>query len=101
MEAMCRRALKIGLPALAFTDHLDLTGWVIDPEDLLDHLRPLVGYNDLLIPEPLDVTGYWRVFSGVEDSFHSCAFSAESSSVSHTSTQTRPGSSSTSPYWIV
>jgi histidinol phosphatase-like PHP family hydrolase len=23
MEAMCRRALKIGLPALAFTEHLD------------------------------------------------------------------------------
>jgi len=47
MLAMCRRALKIGLPALAFTEHLDLTGWVIDPEDLLDHLRPLVGDNGL------------------------------------------------------
>ena len=55
---MCRRALKIGLPALAFTEHLDLTGWAIDPEDLLDHLRPLVGDNGLLIPEPLDVAGY-------------------------------------------
>jgi len=32
MLAMCRRALKIGLPALAFTEHLDLTGWVIDPK---------------------------------------------------------------------
>jgi histidinol-phosphatase (PHP family) len=32
MEAMCRRALKISLPALAFTEHLDLTGWVIDPK---------------------------------------------------------------------
>jgi histidinol-phosphatase (PHP family) len=31
MEAMCRRALKIGLPALAFTEHLDFTGWVIRP----------------------------------------------------------------------
>jgi len=58
MEAMCRRALKIGLPALAFTEHLDLTSWVIDPEDLLDHLRPLVGDDGLLIPEPLDVAGY-------------------------------------------
>jgi histidinol-phosphatase (PHP family) len=76
---MCRRALKIGLPALAFTEHLDLTGWVIDPEDLLDHLRPLVGDNGLLIPEPLDVAGYLesvercrrqfpelRILSGVE-----------------------------------
>ena len=79
MEAMCGRALKIGLPALAFTEHLDLTGWVIDPEDLLDHLRPLVGDNGLLIPEPLDVAGYLesverrrrqflelRILSGVE-----------------------------------
>jgi histidinol-phosphatase (PHP family) len=79
MEARCRRALKIGLPALAFTEHLDLTGWVIDPEDLLDHLRPLVGDNGLLIPEPLDVAGYLesvercrrlfpelRILSGVE-----------------------------------
>ena len=76
---MCRRALKIGLPALAFTEHLDLTGWVIDPEDLLDHLRPVVGNNGLLIPEPLDVAGYLesvgrcrrqfpelRILSGVE-----------------------------------
>ena len=79
MEAMCRRALKIGLPALAFTEHLDLTGWVIDPEDLLDHLRALVDDNGLLIPEPLDVAGYLesvercrqqflelRILSGVE-----------------------------------
>ena len=76
---MCRRALKIVLPALAFTEHLDLTGWVIDPEELLDHLRPLVGDNGLLIPEPLDVAGYLesvercrrqfpelRILSGVE-----------------------------------
>lgn len=52
---------RFGLPALAFTEHLDLTGWVIDPEDLLDHLRPLVGDNGLLIPEPLDVAGYLEI----------------------------------------
>ena len=98
---MCRRALKIGLPALAFTEHLDLTGWVIDPEDLLDHLRPLVGDNGLLIPEPPTWLATSTVSSGVDDSFRSCAFSAESSSVSHTSTQTRRGSSLTSPHWIV
>jgi hypothetical protein len=69
---MCRRALRIGLPALAFTEHLDLTGWVVDPADLL-------GDNGLLIPEPLDVAGYLesvercrgqfpelRILSGVE-----------------------------------
>ena len=58
MQAMCRRALKIGLPALAFTEHLDLTGWVVDQQDLLDHLRPLVGDDGLLTPDPLDVGDY-------------------------------------------
>jgi hypothetical protein len=53
MEAMCRRALKIGLPALAFTEHLNLTGWVIDPGGSNRSLRTLLGDNDLLIPEPL------------------------------------------------
>lgn len=98
---MCRRAFKIGLPALAFTEHLDLTGWVIDPEDLLDHLRPLVGDNGLLIPEPLDVAGDLEGVERCRRQFPELRFSAESSSVSHTSTQTRRGSSSTSPHWIV
>ena len=98
---MCRRALKIGLPALAFTEHLDLTGWIIEQEDLLDHLRPLVDDDGLLSPEPLDVAGYWTALIGADDSSPSYAFSAESSSVSHTSTQLRRGSSSTSPHWIV
>jgi histidinol-phosphatase (PHP family) len=79
MQAMCRRALKIGLPALAFTEHLDLTGWVIEQDDLPDHLRPLVGDNGLLIPDPLDLSAYLdsvdrcrrqfpelRILSGVE-----------------------------------
>ena len=79
MQAMCRRALKIGLPALALTERLDLTGWIIDQDDLLDHLRPLVGDGGLLTPDPLDVGGYLdsidrcrrqfpelRILSGVE-----------------------------------
>ena len=79
MEAMCRRALAIGLPSLAFTEHLDLTGWAIEPEDLLDHLRPLLDDTGVFTPEPLDVSGYLdsldrcraqfpglRILSGVE-----------------------------------
>jgi histidinol-phosphatase (PHP family) len=58
MEAMCHRALKLGLPALAFTEHLDVTGWAIGQEDLLDHLRPLVDANGVLTPDPLDAGGY-------------------------------------------
>ena len=65
--------------AWAFTEHLDLTGWVIDQDDILDHLRPLLGDDGLLTPDPLDVGGYLdsidrcrrqfpglRILSGVE-----------------------------------
>lgn len=63
MEATCRRAVEIGLPALAFTEHLDVTGWQIESQDLLDHLSPLVDQDGVLTPEPLDVAGY---LDGVE-----------------------------------
>ncbi len=58
MESMCRRAMRIGLPAVAFTDHLDVTGWAIDPEDLLEHLRPLVGVDGVLTLPLLEIEGY-------------------------------------------
>ena len=35
MDSMCRRAVQIGLPALAFTEHLDFTSWIINAEDQL------------------------------------------------------------------
>jgi histidinol-phosphatase (PHP family) len=80
MEATCRRAVQIGLPALAFTEHLERTGWAIGPEDLLDHLRPLVDEETgLLTPPEFDADGYLesidrcrhlfpelRILSGVE-----------------------------------
>ena len=58
MDSMCRRAVQIGLPALAFTEHLDITSWAIEPEDLPDRLRPLVGENGVLTPPLLDADGY-------------------------------------------
>ena len=57
MEEMCRRAVQIGLPALAFTEHLDVTSWAIEPEDLPEQLRPLV-VGGTLNPPRLDSEGY-------------------------------------------
>jgi histidinol-phosphatase (PHP family) len=79
MEETCRRAVEIGLPSLAFTEHADLTPWVVPPESELPvQWRDLVAGN-LLTPPPIDLDGYriclegcrerfpdLRIFSGVE-----------------------------------
>jgi len=58
MESMCRRAVQIGLPALAFTEHLDFTSWALTPEDHLPESWPLAGEDGVLAPPLLDVEGY-------------------------------------------
>jgi histidinol-phosphatase (PHP family) len=58
MEQTWARAMRIGLPALAFTEHLDLCGWSIDAQDVLTHLRPLIAPDGMLVPPPLDLDGY-------------------------------------------
>jgi hypothetical protein len=39
LELTCTRAQAIGLSALVFTEHLDLTGWTIEAEDVPEHLQ--------------------------------------------------------------
>ncbi len=57
MGSMCARAVQIGLPAIAFTEHLDVTSWAIEPEDLPERLRPLVR-DGVLSPPLLEADGY-------------------------------------------
>jgi histidinol-phosphatase (PHP family) len=54
MAAACARAVELGLPAVAFTEHLDFTEW--GPDDAISDtgIRP----NDQWGPRPLDVDGY-------------------------------------------
>lgn len=79
MEGTCARAVEIGLPALAFTEHADFTPWAMPPgAKVPDRWRPLVT-DDVLTPPPLDLAGYQdclrrcrerfpglRILSGVE-----------------------------------
>ena len=59
MEATCRRAVRIGLPAVVFTEHLDLdTAWRAAPGDLMAHQRPLIDASGHVAVPPLDVGGY-------------------------------------------
>jgi histidinol-phosphatase (PHP family) len=80
MRATCAQAVRIGLPALFFTEHLDIPGtWRAQPEDLLPHQRHYVQDDGLVVFEPLDVEGYFdsiermrhefpelRILTGVE-----------------------------------
>jgi histidinol-phosphatase (PHP family) len=59
MRATCQRAVRIGLPALFFTEHLDLEdAWVTDPEDFADHEQHLVGEDGVVAVPRFDVEGY-------------------------------------------
>ncbi len=81
MDATCARAAAIGLPAVAFTEHLDHTVWTL-PVDLpapTTRIAELVEPDGTLRPRPFDVAGYFaavdecrrrypglRILTGVE-----------------------------------
>jgi histidinol-phosphatase (PHP family) len=80
MERTCARAVELGLPAVAFTEHADHTRWTVADGELdgFEHLQALVE-DDAVSPPPLDRDGYLesvqrcrelfpdlRIISGVE-----------------------------------
>ncbi|MET9273269.1 PHP domain-containing protein [Kribbella sp. NPDC003557] len=79
MEATCRRAVEIGLPALVFTEHADFTPWAVsDGEALPTRWQALVS-EQVLTPPALDLDSYLeslercrhhfpdlRILSGIE-----------------------------------
>ena len=75
MVAECQRAVKLGVPAVAFTEHLDFADY--GPGDTIAATGVKPGWWDAM--RPLDVTGYLasidecrhrfpslRILSGVE-----------------------------------
>src|ERR1700759_2045233 len=60
MEASCARAVAVGLPAVAFTEHLDFTVWTgVEPApDAPAKVTDLIPEDGTLPPPPLDVDGY-------------------------------------------
>jgi histidinol-phosphatase (PHP family) len=80
MDATCARAAQLRLPSVAFTEHADLTPWVVRSGDALsDVLRRWLRPDGRVAPRALDVDGYLeclrrcrerypglRVLSGVE-----------------------------------
>lgn len=72
MERTCERAVEIGLPAVAFTEHVDLTAWVVRDGELdpFPHLKALA-FNGTLTPPKFDPTGYLECLERCRDRFPS------------------------------
>jgi histidinol-phosphatase (PHP family) len=71
MAAACTRALELGLPAVAFTEHLDHTVWRVAPEDL-DPDGPLAALCDAegrLVPPAFDAENYLEAVQQCRDRF--------------------------------
>src|ERR1700754_3429949 len=65
MHDTCLRAVEIGLPAVAFTEHADLPPWSLLPgEKIPDDWQGLVS-GGVLTPPPVDLDGF-------QDCLHRC-----------------------------
>jgi histidinol-phosphatase (PHP family) len=70
MERTCARAVELGLPSVAFTDHADFTVWTVladgaaMPPALRDHLS-----GGILTPPELDLDGYQQCLQRCRDKF--------------------------------
>lgn len=71
MEQSCARAVQIGLPAIAFTEHLDHTVWRIELEGpyAMDHLTALADPDGLLTPPAFDALGYLESIARCRERF--------------------------------
>jgi histidinol-phosphatase (PHP family) len=60
MEATCAEAVRLGLPSVAFTEHVDHTVWEVGDGAAVPASWTRHGITDdgLLVPPPLDVEGY-------------------------------------------
>lgn len=74
MEQTCARAVELGLPAIAFTEHLDLTPWSLDPQEELPVGHFMEGHRDAsgrVTAPPFDPTGYLEAIERCRELFPS------------------------------
>jgi len=71
MERTCERAVEIGLPAVAFTEHMDFTSWEVMDRHLPEnaHLASMADTDGNLTPPPFDVAGYLASVERCRDRF--------------------------------
>jgi histidinol-phosphatase (PHP family) len=73
MERSCARAVDLGLPAIAFTEHLDHTTWpvALDGPYVNEHLSDLSSPEGLLTPPEFDAPGYLEAITRCRERFPS------------------------------
>ena len=71
MERSCAQALSLGLPAIAFTEHVDHTVFTIalDGEYASDHLTSLADPDGQLTPPEFDADGYFAAIENCRKRF--------------------------------
>jgi histidinol-phosphatase (PHP family) len=73
MERSCAQAVDLGLPAIAFTEHLDHTVWTValDAVEGNDQLAAFVTPDGKVTPPEFDATGYLEAIERCRDRFPS------------------------------
>ncbi|TDC97239.1 PHP domain-containing protein [Nonomuraea deserti] len=71
MERSCARAVELGLPAIAFTEHVDHTVWTVALDALApdDYLATLATPEGLLTPPAFDTAGYAEAIERCRERF--------------------------------
>jgi histidinol-phosphatase (PHP family) len=71
MEGSCARAVELGLPAIAFTEHLDHTVWRIELEGpyASEHLLGVAAPDGILTPPVFDADGYLAAIERCRERF--------------------------------
>jgi histidinol-phosphatase (PHP family) len=72
MERSCARAVELGLPSIAFTEHAEFTVSRVDPrvrDQLAPHIAAHVGADGLCRVPPLDTAGYLAAVARCRDRF--------------------------------
>lgn len=69
MERTCARAVELGLPAVAFTEHVDYSTWTVTPSDFHERLHRFITPDGAFSPPRLDVDGYLECVERCRDKF--------------------------------
>ena len=71
MRASCPRAIELGLPSIAFTEHVDMAAWAIHDQRMAADSRIAAGLDDhsCFRAPPLDVGAYFESIERCRDEF--------------------------------